>query len=71
MMIKQALFLLGALSLCASVHAAGNAAEGQKKSTTCAACHGPDGNTPVIPTSPTNEQADPPTRMLWLTSEYW
>ncbi|MCX7152163.1 MAG: hypothetical protein NT115_06460 [Proteobacteria bacterium] len=31
MMIKQALFLLGTLSLCASVHAAGNAAEGQKK----------------------------------------
>ena len=52
MMIKQALFLLGALSLCASVHAAGNAAEGQKKSTTCAACHGPDGNTPVIPDAP-------------------
>ena len=52
MMIKQALFLLGTLSLCASVHAAGNAAEGQKKSTACAACHGPDGNTPVIPDAP-------------------
>lgn len=51
-MIKPALFLLGALSLCASVHAAGNAAEGQKKSTACAACHGTDGNTPVIPDAP-------------------
>jgi cytochrome c553 len=51
-MIKQALFLLGALSLCASVHAAGNAAEGQKKSAACAACHGPDGNTPVGPDFP-------------------
>ena len=52
MMIKQALFLLGTLSLCASVHAAGNAAEGQKKSTACAAGHGPDGHTPVIPDAP-------------------
>lgn len=51
-MIKQALFLLGALTLCASVQAAGNAAEGQKKSTACAACHGPDGNMPVIPDAP-------------------
>ena len=51
-MIKQALFLLGALALCASVHAAGNAAEGQKKSTPCAACHGADGNTPVGPDFP-------------------
>lgn len=52
MMIKQALFLFGALSLCASVHAAGNAADGQKKSTACAACHGADGNTAVIPDAP-------------------
>jgi cytochrome c553 len=52
MMIKQALFLVAALSLGAAAHAAGNAAEGQKKSTTCAACHGPDGNTPVGPDFP-------------------
>ncbi len=51
-MIKHALFLVGALSLCASVHAAGNVAEGQKKSTPCAACHGADGNTPVGPDFP-------------------
>jgi cytochrome c553 len=51
-MIKQALFLAAAMLLCASAQAAGNAAEGQKKSTTCAACHGADGNTPVGPDFP-------------------
>ncbi len=51
-MIKQAIFLAAALSLCASAHAAGNAAEGQKKSTPCAACHGADGNAPVGPDFP-------------------
>ena len=57
-MTKQTLILLGALSLCASVsvpvsaYAAGNAAEGQKKAVVCAACHGPDGNTPIGPDFP-------------------
>ena len=51
-MIKQALFLLGALALCAPVHAAGNAAEGQKKSTPCAACHGASGNDSLLPNVP-------------------
>ncbi|MEE4244474.1 MAG: c-type cytochrome [Kangiellaceae bacterium] len=32
--------------------AAGDAAEGQKKSTVCAACHGADGNTSATPDTP-------------------
>jgi cytochrome c553 len=32
--------------------ASGNAASGKQKSQTCAACHGPDGNTPPSPDFP-------------------
>jgi cytochrome c553 len=38
------------MSLCAPAFA-GDAAEGQKKAQTCAACHGPDGNS-TIPDNP-------------------
>lgn len=42
-----------ALALTASVSfAAGNAENGQTKSAACAACHGPDGNSPVNPMWP-------------------
>ena len=46
--------VLGAcLLLSASAPAlAGDAEAGQKKSTTCAACHGPDGNSPTGPDFP-------------------
>lgn len=36
--------LLGAFVLAVNANAAGNAAAGQKKAATCAACHGADGN---------------------------
>ena len=32
--------------------AGGDAAEGEKKSVTCAACHGKDGNSPIDPSYP-------------------
>ena len=38
-----------AVALAAPVQAAGNAAAGQEKSKTCAACHGADGNAPTTP----------------------
>ena len=47
--------ILGAccLLLAASAPAlAGDAEAGKKKSQTCAACHGPDGNTPIGPDFP-------------------
>jgi cytochrome c553 len=37
--------------ICVQVQAA-DIAEGQKKSVTCAACHGKDGNTPIDPSYP-------------------
>jgi cytochrome c553 len=43
------------LALClvsSLVHAAGNAEQGKNKSITCAACHGPDGNSPTNPLWP-------------------
>ncbi|HEY6239532.1 MAG TPA: cytochrome c [Burkholderiales bacterium] len=36
----------------AQAFAAGDAASGKQKSQTCAACHGPDGNTPTGPDFP-------------------
>ena len=48
---------LGLIAICAQAvfsspaFAGGDPAAGQKKSTTCAACHGPDGNA-VIPATP-------------------
>ena len=39
------------LAFMGSAHAAGDVARGKNKSTTCQACHGPDGNSPV-PTFP-------------------
>ena len=41
-----------AVALAAPVQAAGNAAAGQEKSKTCAACHGADGNAPTTPDFP-------------------
>ena len=35
-----------------SVYAAGDAEAGKAKSAPCAACHGPEGNTPIQPTYP-------------------
>jgi len=47
MMMKKALFTLALATAFSAAHAAdGNAAAGKEKSTTCAACHGPDGNSP-------------------------
>lgn len=54
-MMNKAITLFAALGLAvlsAQSQAAGNAAEGQKKSTACAACHGADGNKPVGPDFP-------------------
>jgi cytochrome c553 len=51
--MKSAAIFLACASLVASAAslAAGNPAAGRAKSTTCAACHGPDGNstTPMFP----------------------
>ena len=44
--MKKTFFLLLAMSLSAPA-LAGDPAAGQQKSTVCAACHGPDGNSPV------------------------
>jgi cytochrome c553 len=41
-----------AACLVAPAHAAGDAPSGQKKSQVCAACHGPDGNSPTTPDFP-------------------
>jgi cytochrome c553 len=47
--MKKTLFILAAVTLGASlpVHAKGNYEAGKAKSTTCAACHGEDGNSAV------------------------
>jgi len=47
--MKKTHFILAAAALACSlpVHAAGNAEAGKAKSTTCAACHGADGNSAV------------------------
>ncbi len=46
--MKQTIMAAGCLLLAASVPAlAGDAEEGHKKSQPCAACHGPDGNSPA------------------------
>ncbi len=47
--MKKTLFILAAVALGASlpVHAKGNYEAGKAKSTTCAACHGEDGNSAV------------------------
>lgn len=46
--------LMACLALLAfgSAHAAGDAAAGKTKAALCAACHGPDGNTPIMDTYP-------------------
>lgn len=46
--------LVLALAACFGTHAfaAGEAASGKKKSEACAACHGPDGNSPAGPDFP-------------------
>lgn len=44
--MKTTFFVLLAMSLSAPA-LAGDPAAGQQKSTVCAACHGPDGNSPV------------------------
>jgi cytochrome c553 len=44
---------VAAIVTLSSVHVqAADIAEGQKKSATCAACHGKDGNTPIDPSYP-------------------
>jgi cytochrome c553 len=40
------------LTAAGSANAGGNAAEGEKKSAVCAACHGPGGNAPTTPDYP-------------------
>jgi cytochrome c553 len=51
--MKKTLFILAAVSLGFSlpVHATGDYDAGKAKSTTCAACHGADGNS-TVPTFP-------------------
>lgn len=51
--MKKTLFILAAVALGASlpVHAKGNYEAGKAKSTTCAGCHGVDGNS-VVPSFP-------------------
>lgn len=46
--------LIASLALVAfnSAQAAGDAAAGKTKAALCAACHGPDGNTPIMETYP-------------------
>lgn len=41
-----------AAACCAPAIAAGDAASGKQKSQTCAACHGPEGNSPTGPEFP-------------------
>ncbi|MGB5081081.1 MAG: cytochrome c [Burkholderiales bacterium] len=50
-MIRLLAFALAA-ALCAQAFAAGDAASGKRKSQTCAACHGPEGNSPTGPEFP-------------------
>lgn len=50
--MKRLLVLALAAFFCAPVLAAGDAASGKQKSAACAACHGPDGNTPAGPDFP-------------------
>ena len=52
--MNKTLFIIATALLCfipASVFSAGNAAEGQKKSAVCHACHGPNGQS-VLPIYP-------------------
>jgi len=42
-------FLLGLLASLSVARAAGNPELGQQKAAACMACHGPDGNSPVLP----------------------
>ncbi|MFD1216694.1 MULTISPECIES: c-type cytochrome [Microbulbifer] len=49
--IKKAALALGVVAVAQMAHAAGDASAGQTKAAACAACHGPDGNSPA-PTFP-------------------
>lgn len=49
--MKKVLLSLMTLVFVASAHA-GDAAAGKAKAAVCAACHGPDGNTPIMDTYP-------------------
>ncbi len=44
-------FLLASLSVSQLVSAAGNSELGQQKAAACIGCHGPDGNSPTLPSS--------------------
>ena len=46
-MKKLAITAIALLSAMGTVHAAGDATAGKTKTATCAACHGPDGNSPA------------------------
>jgi cytochrome c553 len=46
------LLILALVCFSAQAFAAGDAASGKQKSQTCAACHGPDGNSPTGPDFP-------------------
>lgn len=49
----ETLLIAATLSLAAAgAHAAGDPAAAAEKAKTCAACHGPDGNTPIDPQYP-------------------
>ncbi len=50
-LVSLALVLSSAFTFSSAV-LAGNIAEGEKKSVTCAACHGKDGNTAIDPSYP-------------------
>jgi cytochrome c553 len=50
--MRQIIAFALAACLAAPAFAAGNAASGKQKSQACAACHGPDGNSPTGPEFP-------------------
>ena len=50
--MMRSLVLILVACLAAPALAAGDAASGKQKSQACAACHGPDGNTPTGPDFP-------------------
>src|SRR5690554_1339017 len=52
LMKKVAIAALTVLGLIGTAQAAGDASAGQAKAAICAACHGPDGNSPANPIWP-------------------
>jgi len=47
-----AMIAVAGLSVAGNAFAAGDVAKGKEKAAVCSACHGPDGNTPIMPEYP-------------------